>query len=131
MNKKLIINIFIILWCMTLFCACSNAKYTTLMSTDNSTRNSMAMSYEKFSGDYDKTIDLVDGDTLNLRVKISTDSGSLSAKLYDEDDEEVFNTDSSKDNLAKDIHIHKDGEYKIEVSGEHSGSFDVSWEIEK
>lgn len=56
-------------------------------------------------------------------------NGNLKVTVTDEANKELYNIENSKETVTKTIDISKDGTYKIQVEGKHSGSFNISWDI--
>lgn len=78
--------------------------------------------YEVFKGTYIHDITLCKGDALKLTFTNTTKSGSLSARI-EQDNEVKLNI-----NLNSEFVAEKDGTYQIVIEGDaHKGSFKLLW----
>lgn len=129
MKKKIIISLVMICLSSILLIGCSGGgTYSTTVSTDSSGKNKLEMYYKNFKGNRYKMVDLKEGEGLLLTSDVETKGGSLAVKVYDEDENVIYEIKDPTSEITDKIDINKSGKYKIEVSGDHSGSFKVSWE---
>lgn len=110
--------------------ACSNSQ-VRVGFVGSQVGNSMEYDYSLFTGREQKTLDLEQGQTLDLNFDVLVESGSIRLQLIDNNGnvpwEEYFQEDSSG---SVDLQIDGDGFYKISVTGQKAeGGFDIDWEL--
>ncbi len=128
-NKFVILTIFTLT--IVMLSGCTSGSYKTFMAIEKNTKSSMEMSYSTFDGYKYKTVNLQEGDELDLSVEINTKEGNLEISIVDESDHEVFKIDNHEEETNKIIQVEETGKYKIKVEGEHKGSYKINWQINK
>lgn len=109
--------------------SCSGGNYTTIKSKENSTTTSTEMSYSSFKGKKYKSLNLKASDKIKLDIDVKTKEGDLKVALVDDDSNELFSIENPTNHITENITIPKTGAYYIEISGNHSGSYEVNWDI--
>ncbi|MEG1256750.1 hypothetical protein [Clostridium sp.] len=112
-------------------CSNNDGNYTATRSKSHNSKTSMEMSYDNFNGYKYKILKLKKGDKLTLNIKLNNDSGDLTVSLIDKSDKELYKTGSLENSVSQTILIPKSGKYKIQVQGDHSGGFKISWDVIK
>ncbi|WP_058953315.1 hypothetical protein [Clostridium tyrobutyricum] len=105
-------------------------SFTTIMSIELNTKNSMRMYYHSFSGNKYTSLNLKKGDKLILNVSVNTKQGNLKVSLDNGNNKELFSTENPQKTVTKTININETDNYKLQVSGKHKGSFYVKWRVE-
>lgn len=108
---------------------CSGGNYTSIMSIQNDTKYSMKMSYSSFKGEKFTSLKLKDGEELNITIDVETKKGTLKVSVIDKDNNELYKIENPQKTVSEKISISKDGNYKIKVEGNHSGSYNIKWNI--
>lgn len=95
------------------------------------TKNSMSMHYLDFKGYKYAVLKLKSGDTLDIVTRIKTRKGNLNISLVDSNNNKLYETKNSKEEINKKVKINKDGSYKLKIAGNHKGSCKISWNVNK
>lgn len=120
MYKKLLISIVFV---SVLLIGCSGGSYTVHIGELSSSSNSISGEYDRFSGYYFKEVKFAKGDTVQLTYSVSTEQGSLSARLLNSSGKVI--KDITSDTT---VQITKNDTYKVRVDGQkHQGNFNISW----
>lgn len=89
-------------------------------------------SYEEFSGYKATSLKLEEGVSINLNLKVKTDTGSLAVEILDDADNVVLKLNSDREEQEEEAVIKSTGKYKIKVAGDkHKGEFKLAWKINK
>lgn len=97
----------------------------TIGSMESNTNNSMEMSYHRFSGQKDRTIN-VEGN-LALDVNIESEQGKLNLTVTDNKDKVIFQKENLETCNFK-IELPEKGKYHIIVEADaHKGSYKIEW----
>lgn len=132
MNSRLkFFKIFLVIFIPLFFVSCDGGSYTTTKSKEKTTTTSTEMNYSTFKGKKYKTIRLKASDKLKLEIEVKTIEGSLKIALTDDENNELFSVINPNEHITENLSIPKDGTYYIEVSGDHSGSYEINWDIVK
>jgi hypothetical protein len=102
--------------------------YTTTGSISSNLGSQMKSSYQRFEGSKFRTIGLVQGSVLHLEAEIETDDGSLELSFIDPEGQVIYSVTNPDEMVVKDFEIGTTGEYRIQVAGDHKGSFELDWE---
>ncbi|MBV4421679.1 hypothetical protein [Clostridium tyrobutyricum] len=136
-NKtKIVIPVCILLSILIVFSiryfsiSSGRGSFTTIMSIELNTKNSMRMYYHSFSGNKYTSLNLKKGDKLILNVSVNTKQGNLKVSLDNGNNKELFSTENPQKTVTKTININETDNYKLQVSGKHKGSFYVKWRVE-
>lgn len=128
MVKKIVLIISLFLM-VTALVNCSGGKYSVIESKEKVTITSTEMTYSSFKGRKYKTVKLKAFDKLKLDIDVITKEGTLKIALVDDEGNELFSVETPNDHVTENIIIPKQGVYYIEVSGEHSGSYEINWDV--
>ena len=131
MIKKKITLIMLIGIIAVLFISCSGGSYKTFMSTETNGANSISMSHSSFKGYKYRTLKLKEGEKVTLNVDILTEKGEMNVLVFDEEGKKLLDIKNPKEEISKTFNIEKDGKYKVQVEGDHSGTAEISWDIEE
>ncbi len=131
-KKTKLLLILCILIIIMLFTKCSynDGNYKAIKSKEHSSKNSMEMTYKKFKGYKYKYLRLDVDDELTINIKVKNEGGNLAISLIDEDDRTLYKTENIDNSLIQTIVIPHNGKYKIQVEGDHSGNFKISWNVD-
>lgn len=135
-RTKIVIPVCILLSILIVFSiryfsiSSGRGSFTTIMSIELNTKNSMRMYYHSFSGNKYTSLNLKKGDKLILNVSVNTKQGNLKVSLDNGNNKELFSTENPKKTVTKTININETDNYKLQVSGKHKGSFYVKWRVE-
>ncbi len=127
-SRFLITLFFLIL----LIPGCSGGKYTIIRGTIRHSRNTISGSYQKFDGEYFKTLHLETGWELTISIEADTDKGSLSLVLVDPYANAFVTQSFSEERKTRELVADQAGRYKIKIVGEnHQGNFSVQWTVQE
>lgn len=132
MRKKIFLLVLSLSMAAISLCGCmGGGSYVIIGSTEKVGNSYFEMSYDSFRGTRYEKIKLKQGDVLNLKGEVKTDSGDLKIKLLDKDNNEIYVSSDNPEDINEKININEEGRYKIQAEGnQHSGSFHISWDIE-
>jgi len=111
-------------------CSATDGNYKTRKAKEHTSKSSMEMTYKSFKGYKYKTLKLDSNDQLTINIKVENEGGNLAISLIDEDDRMLYKNENIDNSLIQTIVIPHDGKYKIQVEGDHSGSFKISWNVD-
>ncbi|WP_346917489.1 hypothetical protein [Clostridium sp.] len=129
-TKLLLLLCILIIILLLNKCSATDGNYKTSKAKEHSSKSSMEMTYKSFKGYKYKTLKLDLNDQLTLNIKVENEGGNLAISLIDEDDRMLYKNENIDNSLIQTIVIPHDGKYKIQVEGEHSGSFKISWNVD-
>ncbi|WP_346937613.1 hypothetical protein [uncultured Clostridium sp.] len=129
-TKLLLLLCILIIILLLNKCSTTDGNYKTSKSKEHSSKSSMEMTYKSFKGYKYKTLKLDMDDELTLNIKVENKGGNLAISLIDEDDRMLYKNENIDNSLIQTIVIPHDGKYKIQVEGDHSGSFKISWNVD-
>ncbi len=104
-TKLLLLLCILIIIVLLNKCSTTDGNYKTNKAKEHSSKSSIEMTYKNFKG---------------YKYKI----------LIDEDDHTLYKIENIDNSLIQTIVIPHDGKYKIQVEGDHSGSFKISWDVD-
>lgn len=120
MYKKVLIPIVLV---SVLLTGCTGGSYTIRIGELSSSSHSISGEYDLFSGYYFKEVKFAKGDTVQFTYSVSTEQGSLSARLLNSSGKVIKDITSDTTVL-----ITKSDTYKVRVDGQkHQGNFNISW----
>lgn len=114
---------------MRYFIGNEGGTYTTTKSISSNFGSQMKQSYESFEGTKYRTIALLEGRVFHLEAEIKTTSGDLNLSLIDPNGKALFSVSNPEEFVEIDIPILLTGEYRLQVEGEHQGSYELDWEV--
>jgi len=129
-TKLLLLLCILIIILLLNKCSAADGNYKTSKAKEHSSKSSMEMIYKSFKGYKYKTLKLDLNDQLTLNIKVENEGGNLAISLIDEDDRMLYKNENIDNSLIQTIVIPHDGKYKIQVEGDHSGSFKISWNVD-
>lgn len=129
-TKLLLLLCILIIILLLNKCSDTDGNYKTSKAKEHSSKSSMEMTYKSFKGYKYKTLKLDLNDQLTLNIKVENEGGNLAISLIDEDDRMLYKNENIDNSLIQTIVIPHDGKYKIQVEGDHSGSFKISWNVD-
>jgi hypothetical protein len=129
-TKLLLLLCILIIILLLIKCSNNDGNYKSSKSSEHSSKSSMEMTYKSFKGYKYKTLKLAFDDELTINIKVKTEGGNLAISLIDEDDRTLYKAENIDNSLVQTIVIPHDGEYKIQIEGDHSGSFKISWNVD-
>lgn len=129
--KKVIIIASVLIAVLLCFCGCTS-KFLFVMASGQTTGTSISQTYQKFTGQYEKTFNLSGGDRYNIDFECTTESGNLAVKVTQSDETVLYDGDVTHKSKFT---VHVDGSGKVSVmflsgSEGHSGSFKATWVTE-
>jgi hypothetical protein len=98
-------------------------------SVSSNVGSQMKQSYESFEGTKYRTIAIVKGTEFHLKAQIETETGSLTLSFIDPNGEVVYSVSNPEEVLEVKIPIVISGEYRLQVEGEHKGSYNLNWDV--
>jgi hypothetical protein len=104
-------------------------EYTVVGSISSNMGSQMKQSYESFEGTKYRTIAIVKGTEFHLKAKIKTESGSLTLSFIDPNGEVLYSESNPEGLVEVNIPIAISGEYRLQVEGEHQGSYSLDWAV--
>ena len=116
---------------MLLLSGCTRGgMYVVLMGKVDVQDEEISGSYQYFNGNFFRTLELDEGNTINIDFSHITQKGSISIKVFDKDGEEILSISESEENIQ--LPINEEGEYTIKAVGsKHKGKFEVDWTIKE
>lgn len=108
---------FTLLACMLLSCGCTSGSYVTVGSYSSSTKNSYFLEYHRFDGTKQTSLQLEEGDILN--VELVCEEGTLGVTLQKEDDTPIY----AEENCATDsfsLEITEAGTYTLTLQADNT-----------
>ncbi len=131
MKVKKVAVVLCMLLVAVLLVSCTYGSYVTKKSVKQFGSNSMYMRYESFSGQLYRKFKLNQGEKLPLFISTKTESGNLMIELIDEYDTVFVSYDTEYDQTKRTEFVAEEkGVYRLRIKGEHSGSFDITWQKE-
>lgn len=109
-----------------LLAGCSQGgSYKIIMGDIHAEENSIKGSYNTFSGNYYKKVELDKNSKIVLALNAETESGSLIAQLIDPDGNKILELEEG---AQKETTINESGKYEMKVIGnDHKGDFNLEW----
>lgn len=104
-------------------------EYTVVGSISSNMGSQMKQSYESFEGTKYRTIAIVKGAEFHLKAQIETETGSLTLSFIDPNGEVLYSVSNPEEVLEVKIPIFISGEYRLQVEGEHKGSYNLNWDV--
>ena len=129
-TKLLLLLCILIIIVLLNKCSTTDGNYKTSKAKEHSSKSSIEMTYKSFKGYKYKILKLDMDDQLTLNIKVENEGGNLAILLIDEDDHTLYKIENIDNSLIQTIVIPHDGKYKIQVEGDHSGSFKISWDVD-
>lgn len=112
---------------LTALTGCTEGRYTAIMSLEKNSENAMEMSYFSFDGYKQKSLNLDQGDELEITMEMTTDEGDLTISVIGPDGDVLYKEENIREKAQSTLVADKDGIYRIKVEGNHKGGFKVSW----
>jgi len=112
---------------LTALTGCTEGRYTAIMSLEKNSENAMEMSYFIFDGYKQKSLNLDQGDELEITMEMTTDEGDLTISVIGPDGDVLYEEENIREKAQSTLVADKDGIYRIKVEGNHKGGFKVSW----
>lgn len=107
---------------------CTSGSYTVINSSELNTPTKMSMSYEKFSGYKQTHIKVKNGETVQVKVHIVSESGSIDAYIAKDNGTKYYEGNDIKTSSFT-VKLTEEGTYTVRVDAKkHSGSYSFSWE---
>lgn len=103
--------------------------YKTVGSVSSNFGSQMKSSYRSFEGTKYRTIALLEGNIFHLEAEVKTTKGDLALSLIDPTGNVLFSVSNPEDPIVENIEIKVTGEYRLQVEGEHEGSYELDWEV--
>ncbi|BES64909.1 hypothetical protein SANA_13480 [Gottschalkiaceae bacterium SANA] len=104
-------------------------EYTVVGSISSNMGSQMKQSYDSFEGTKYRTIAIVKGTEFHLKALIKTESGSLTLSFIDPNGEVLYSESNPEGFVEVNIPIVTSGEYRLQVEGEHQGSYSLDWAV--
>lgn len=105
---------------------CSGGSYSISVGEIDSNKSSITGEYQNFSGFYYQTVKLSEGETIHFQYASTTEGGSLQAKLFDPQGNELISIEDETVFVVTEA-----GKYKVQVEGtQHQGLFQLIWQID-
>lgn len=100
---------------------------TAQMAVETHTPTSMSMKYDKFTGQKEKSIQVEEGQPLEVGFEITTDSGQLDISLTDGQGNPSYQGKQIQTSSFI-VQLDQPGNYHLVVKAkQHKGSFGISW----
>ncbi len=103
--------------------------YTVVNPISSNMGSQMKQSYESFEGTKYRTIAILAGKVFHLEAKIKTTSGDLNLSFIDPNGKILYSVSTPEEPIEIDILIPLNGEYRLQVEGEHQGSYVLNWDV--
>lgn len=124
----------LLLMAVAVFCltciSCTGGSYSIIKGRIKHSSNEITGSYQKFDGEFFKSLKLEKGQQLFASFEAETEKGSLSLLLVDPFGNTFVSVPFPEETKVREIEIDRSGRYKMKVVGEdHGGRFSVNWTI--
>ncbi len=127
MKRKMVLIAVLTLAILTVLTGCTEGRYTAIMSLERNSENAMEMSYFSFDGYKQKSLNLDQGDELEITMEMTTDEGDLTISVIGPDGDVLYEAENIRERAQSTLVADKDGTYRIKIKGNHKGGFKVSW----
>jgi hypothetical protein len=114
---------------MRYFVGNEGGTYVVEKSISSNFGSQMKQSYESFEGTKYRTIALLKGKVFHLEAEIKTTSGDLNLSFIDPNGKRLYSVSNPEEPIEIDIPIPISGEYRLQVEGEHQGSYELDWDL--
>ncbi|MGN1207087.1 MAG: PKD domain-containing protein [Eubacteriales bacterium] len=116
--------------CLLLFAlvSCGTTGYVTVKSVESRNANGFSMRYEKFDGVKRETVTVKEGTTMELKVSVTTEAGTLAISVEHKDGTVAYRgTELPSSEFS--VVLSDAGTYTVTLTAEdHRGAYAFSWD---